>query len=57
MTPKSKTMWMAWHKDFGFKPTYWGSEKIGVEFQLALDGWDTWEAIEVTIQPKKRGKG
>jgi hypothetical protein len=57
MTPKSETMWMAWHQDFGFKPKYWGRTKEGVEFDLKIDNWETWEAIEVTIQPKKRGKG
>lgn len=59
MTPKSETMWMAWGKSAGFNPYFWGETQYICQRKINYESEqpEVWTPIQVTIQPKKRGKG
>lgn len=62
MTPKTETMWMAWHPKFGYIDGTNDWIKSACESRLKsqliyLDKLSEFKILEVTIQPKKRGKG
>jgi hypothetical protein len=62
MTPKTETMWMAWHPSVGFIAQTGDKIKSACDYRLKSSGVFShkipeFKIIEVTIQPKKRGKG
>lgn len=63
MTPKSETMWMAWHKSGNhystiYAPQFVKKELVSMlELRVGQDWKNEYKIESVTIQPKKRGKG
>jgi hypothetical protein len=59
-SPKSETMWMAWHKTDGWVPSIYSKSFLTccLEMKIKHKDWEgNMEVFPVTIQPKKRGKG
>lgn len=56
MTPKSETMLMAWHPKFGYNQLTSANTKKEVIKTIDHFRMKDYQPIQVTIQPKKRGK-